>query len=139
MIVNYWLFHSVFSICIGDTIADKTTMDHISTCIATAKAKVYKFIEQGQRDEIKPKPGMTIRESFESEGQRGVEQSSRRYWSPAEKSLKDDNNVKQMVIAGSKGSFINISQMSACVGQQSVEGKRIPFGSNAEPFPTCEG
>ncbi|KAL0332219.1 UNVERIFIED_CONTAM: DNA-directed RNA polymerase II subunit RPB1 [Sesamum calycinum] len=29
---------------------------------------------------------------------------------------------------GSKGSFINISQMTACVGQQNVEGKRIPFG-----------
>ena len=42
----------------------------------------------------------------------------------AQKSLKDDNNVKQMVTAGSKGSFINISQMSVFVGQQSVEGNR---------------
>ncbi len=32
-----------------------------------------------------------------------------------------------MVIAGSKGSAINISQVLACVGQQNVEGKRIPF------------
>jgi DNA-directed RNA polymerase II subunit RPB1 len=53
----------------------------------------------------------------------------------AEKSLKNDNNVKQMVIAGSKGSFINISQMSACVGQQSVEGKRIPFGFKHRTLP----
>ena len=36
--------------------------------------------------------------------------------------------MKAMVTAGSKGSFINISQMTACVGQQNVEGKRIPFG-----------
>jgi DNA-directed RNA polymerase II subunit RPB1 len=36
--------------------------------------------------------------------------------------------MKQMVVAGSKGSFINISQMSVCVGQQSVEGWRLPFG-----------
>jgi DNA-directed RNA polymerase II subunit RPB1 len=33
-----------------------------------------------------------------------------------------------MVTAGSKGTFINISQMAACVGQQNIEGKRIPFG-----------
>jgi DNA-directed RNA polymerase II subunit RPB1 len=46
----------------------------------------------------------------------------------AQKSLRESNNVKQMVTAGSKGSFINISQMIACVGQQNVEGKRIPFG-----------
>jgi DNA-directed RNA polymerase beta' subunit len=43
-------------------------------------------------------------------------------------SLKESNNVKNMVTTGSKGSFINISQMIACVGQQNVEGKRIPFG-----------
>jgi DNA-directed RNA polymerase II subunit RPB1 len=46
----------------------------------------------------------------------------------AQKSLKESNNVKNMVTTGSKGSFINISQMIACVGQQNVEGKRIPYG-----------
>ena len=46
----------------------------------------------------------------------------------AQASLDESNNVKAMVTAGSKGSFINISQMIACVGQQNVEGKRIPFG-----------
>lgn len=46
----------------------------------------------------------------------------------AQSSLDEGNNVKAMVTAGSKGSFINISQMIACVGQQNVEGKRIPFG-----------
>ena len=35
-----------------------------------------------------------------------------------------------MVTTGSKGSFINISQMIACVGQQNVEGKRIPTDSS---------
>uniref|UniRef100_A0A453DLI8 DNA-directed RNA polymerase n=1 Tax=Aegilops tauschii subsp. strangulata TaxID=200361 RepID=A0A453DLI8_AEGTS len=48
--------------------------------------------------------------------------------SSAQKSLSESNNLKAMVTAGSKGSFINISQMTACVGQQNVEGKRIPFG-----------
>ena len=33
-----------------------------------------------------------------------------------------------MVVAGSNGSFINISQLSVCVGQQSVEGHQILFG-----------
>jgi DNA-directed RNA polymerase II subunit RPB1 len=40
-----------------------------------------------------------------------------------------------MVTAGSKGSFINISQMAACVGQQNVEGKRIPFGFSGRTLP----
>jgi len=41
-----------------------------------------------------------------------------------------------MVVAGSKGSFINISQMAVCVGQQSVwKGKRIPFGFRHRTLP----
>ena len=31
-----------------------------------------------------------------------------------------------MVKAGSKGSDLNISQMIACLGQQLIDGKRIP-------------
>ena len=53
----------------------------------------------------------------------------------AQQSLHDTNNVVRMVTAGSKGSFINISQMIACVGQQNVEGKRIPFGFNQRTLP----
>lgn len=46
----------------------------------------------------------------------------------AKRSLTEFNSLKAMVVAGSKGSNINISQIIACVGQQNVEGKRIPFG-----------
>ncbi|KDQ17519.1 hypothetical protein BOTBODRAFT_29699 [Botryobasidium botryosum FD-172 SS1] len=135
MIVNYWLFHNGFSIGIGDTIADTATMNHITNRIATAKTRVYQLIEEGHHDEIKAKPGMTIRESFESDVNQELNKCRDDSGRHAEKNLKDDNNVKQMVVAGSKGSFINISQMSACVGQQSVEGKRIPFGFKHRTLP----
>jgi len=36
-----------------------------------------------------------------------------------------DNSINEMVDSGSKGSFINISQIIATVGQQNVGGKRI--------------
>lgn len=35
------------------------------------------------------------------------------------------NAIRRMVTAGSKGSFINLSQICACLGQQSLEGSRI--------------
>lgn len=83
----------------------------------------------------------------------------------AKKSLTEYNNLKAMVVAGSKGSNINISQVIihfccqisssisvfdfnalifflnsvfqviACVGQQNVEGKRIPFGFRKRTLP----
>lgn len=38
------------------------------------------------------------------------------------------NTPLTMAVCGSKGSFINISQMIACVGQQAISGHRPPDG-----------
>ena len=78
---------------------------------------------------------MTIRESFESRVERKLNLARDQSGQYAQKSLKKDNNVKQMVVAGSKGSFINISQMSVCVGQQSVEGECIFFSFKHRTLP----
>ncbi|ODV60282.1 DNA-directed RNA polymerase II subunit RPB1 [Ascoidea rubescens DSM 1968] len=127
-IVNYWLLHNGFSIGIGDTIADADTMKKITTTIAEAKQKVQDLILDAQANRLELEPGMTLRESFESKVSRVLNQARDDAGHCAQMNLKELNNVKQMVVSGSKGSFINISQMSACVGQQIVEGKRIPFG-----------
>ncbi|KAL4260389.1 DNA-directed RNA polymerase subunit [Pleurotus pulmonarius] len=134
-VVNYWLFHNGFSIGIGDTIADAKTMAFITQTIASHKAEVAAITERATIDELKAAPGMTIRESFESQVERQLNLARDTSGQYAQKNLKEDNNVKQMVVAGSKGSFINISQMSVCVGQQSVEGRRIPFGFRHRTLP----
>ncbi|KAG5643823.1 DNA-directed RNA polymerase II subunit rpb1 [Asterophora parasitica] len=135
MVVNYWLFHNGFSIGIGDTIADPKTMAYITQTIAESKANVAQVIDDAYHDRLKAAPGMTIRESFESLVERQLNLARDTSGQYAQKNLKEDNNVKQMVVAGSKGSFINISQMSVCVGQQSVEGRRIPFGFRHRTLP----
>lgn len=134
-VVNYWLFHNGFSIGIGDTIADRKTMEHIKEQISIRKANVTQAIEDATHDLLKAAPGMTIRESFESRVERELNLARDQNGQYAQKNLKEDNNVKQMVVAGSKGSFINISQMSVCVGQQIVEGRRIPFGFRHRTLP----
>jgi DNA-directed RNA polymerase II subunit RPB1 len=53
----------------------------------------------------------------------------------ANRNLKETNKLKCMVFSGSKGSNMNISQIMACVGQQNVEGKRIPFGFDRRSLP----
>lgn len=40
-----------------------------------------------------------------------------------------------MALCGSKGSFINISQMIACVGQQAISGRRVPNGFENRGLP----
>ncbi|GMG56485.1 unnamed protein product [Ambrosiozyma monospora] len=127
-VVNFWLLHNGFSIGIGDAIADPDTMKNITETIATAKDKVQGVIMDAQNNRLEAEPGMTVRESFEQKVSNILNKARDVAGKSAETSLKDSNNVKQMVTAGSKGSYINISQMSACVGQQIVEGKRINFG-----------
>lgn len=134
-VVNYWLLQNGFSIGIGDTIADASTMQTITDIINTAKARVQQVIVTAQQDKLDAQPGMTIRETFESQVNQALNKARDDAGKRAQASLSEDNNVKQMVISGSKGSFINISQMSACVGQQNVEGKRIPFGFKFRTLP----
>jgi DNA-directed RNA polymerase II subunit RPB1 len=127
-VVNFWLLHHGFSIGIGDTVADEATMKEITDAISIAKEKVEEVTAEAQQNKLTAKHGMTLRESFEDNVIRYLNEARDKAGRSAEVNLKGLNNVKQMVSAGSKGSFINIAQMSACVGQQSVEGKRIAFG-----------
>ncbi|KAI8353137.1 hypothetical protein B0O80DRAFT_403006 [Mortierella sp. GBAus27b] len=134
-LVNYWLLHHGFSIGIGDTVADRSTVMTITSIIDNATTNVSDLIMQAQQDKLECKPGMTLRETFESNVNRTLNTARDDAGKMAQKSLREDNNVKQMVISGSKGSFINVSQMTACVGQQNVEGKRIPFGFKYRTLP----
>jgi DNA-directed RNA polymerase II subunit RPB1 len=134
-VVNYWLLQNGFSIGIGDTIADKQTMATITNIISQAKQSVQEIIITAQQDKLEIQPGMTLRESFEAKVNQTLNKARDDAGKLAQTNLKIDNNVKQMVMAGSKGSFINISQMSACVGQQNVEGKRIPYGFKLRTLP----
>lgn len=52
--------------------------------------------------------------------------------------LHKTNAALIMAISGSKGSFINISQMIACVGQQAIGGKRVPNGFEDRALPHYE-
>jgi len=127
-VINYWLLNRGFTVGIGDTIADDATMEKINKTISSAKNQVKELIMQAQQHQLECTPGHTVQESFENMVNKVLNTARDTAGNSAQKSLKETNNIKAMVMAGSKGSFINISQMIACVGQQNVEGKRIPYG-----------
>jgi DNA-directed RNA polymerase II subunit RPB1 len=134
-IVNWWLLHHGFSLGIGDTVPDPATADKIASEVAKAKAKVEDIVKEATKDELEPLPGMTIRGTFESKVQKFLNEGREGGGTAAQNSLKDFNNVVQTVISGSKGSTVNISQMVSLVGQQAVEGQRIPFGFKYRTLP----
>ncbi|KAF2140024.1 uncharacterized protein K452DRAFT_299980 [Aplosporella prunicola CBS 121167] len=134
-IVNYWLLHNGFSIGIGDTVPNKDTTAAIEAAVQKQKQEVVEITDQATADRLEPMPGMTKRETFESMVSARLNKARDDAGVATEKKVKDLNNVIQMARSGSKGSTINLSQMTAVVGQQSVEGKRIPFGFKYRTLP----
>lgn len=74
-------------------------------------------------------------ESFEAQVNQQLNDARDKSGNIALEDLSNFNRLRNMVQAGSKGNNINISQIMACVGQQNVEGKRIPFGFKKRTLP----
>jgi DNA-directed RNA polymerase II subunit RPB1 len=94
-------------------------MMFINEHIAERKQNISNIIEEAYHDRLQVALDMTPRESFERRVERELSLARDTPGQYTQKNLKDNNNVKQMVVAGSNGSFITNSQISVCVGQQS--------------------
>ena len=68
-------------------------------------------IEKAHNDELEPTPGNTLRQTFENQVNRILNDCRDKTGGSAQKSLSEYNNFKAMVVSGSKGSKINISQV----------------------------
>ncbi|KAH8179404.1 RNA polymerase rpb1, domain 1 domain-containing protein [Sarocladium implicatum] len=134
-VVTYWLLQDGHSIGIGDTIPDKQTIEKIQVHIDEEKAEVARLTVQATNNELEALPGLNVRATFENKVSMALNTARDKAGTTTQSSLKDSNNAVTMASSGSKGSSINISQMTALVGQQIVEGKRIPFGFKYRTLP----
>mmetsp|Transcript_30246 Transcript_30246/g.32965 ORF Transcript_30246/g.32965 Transcript_30246/m.32965 type:complete len:1790 (+) Transcript_30246:247-5616(+) len=135
-IVNYWMVNTSYSVGISDTVADATTIKKIQETLDKAKEKVKEIMADAQTEgQLKPVPGKPFMESFEMNINTVLNDARSTVGKSAQRSLKDRNAIKGTVMAGSKGSELNISQIIACVGQQNVQGKRIGYGFQQRTLP----
>jgi DNA-directed RNA polymerase II subunit RPB1 len=79
--------------------------------------------------------GKTNEEEFETKINNILGKAQSEAGREALKNLSKDNRFVIMFNAGSKGTEINIQQMTACLGQQNVDGKRIPYGFEHRTLP----
>uniref|UniRef100_A0A6C0BS55 DNA-directed RNA polymerase n=1 Tax=viral metagenome TaxID=1070528 RepID=A0A6C0BS55_9ZZZZ len=134
-IITEYMKTSAFSVGISDLIASTETITRITDTIHDRKQDVYGLIENVKFGLFENKTGKPNVEAFEakvSEIMASAEKDVRRF---AKESLTEDNRFVIMVNAGSKGTDINISQMISCLGQQNVDGKRIPYGFESRTLP----
>ncbi|KAJ1517641.1 hypothetical protein HMI54_001065 [Coelomomyces lativittatus] len=49
-----------------------------------------------------------------------------------------ENGMQLMTVAGAKGSNVNVSQISCCLGQQELEGRRVPVMPSGKTLPSFQ-
>ncbi|KAF7312676.1 DNA-directed RNA polymerase subunit [Mycena indigotica] len=126
LVTNHWLFHTGFTVGIGDLILDNDTMVVVTRRVEDCKNDVSQDIEDTTHDRLRRAPGMTIRESFEQLVHSRLIVARDSSGSFAQHQMKATNNIKQMAATNSTRSFIDIARMSVCVGQQWIESQQIP-------------
>lgn len=134
-VVTEYMKMSGYSVGISDLIADAKTNEKISDAITEKKKDVKDIIDRIHLGVFDNNSGKSNREEFEVQVNTLLNQAREDAGKIGKKSLDPNNRFVQMVQAGSKGSSINIAQMISCLGQQNVEGKRIPYGFTDRTLP----
>lgn len=133
--VNYWLMNRGFSVGLGDMVPSAATLAQVSRDIEEVKQQVTELIQKGQKKGLDKQPGQTIEEFFESSVNQNLNKMAEKVRKEVMKDLSSNNSLQAMAAAGSKGNSLNLQQISGCVGQQNVEGKRIAYGFRYRTLP----
>ena len=134
-IVTEYMKQSAFSVGISDLITDDKTNQKIISIISDKKTDVKNLIDQVQIGIFENNSGKSNEEEFETKINNILSKAQSEAGREALKNLDKDNRFVIMFNAGSKGTEINIQQMTACLGQQNVDGKRIPYGFEHRTLP----
>jgi len=134
-IVTEYMKMSAYSVGVSDLIADKKTNEQIAAAITSKKQQVKDLIDRVSIGAFENNSGRSNLDEFESQVNSILNKAQEETGKIGRKSLSNNNRFKIMVEAGSKGSNINISQMISCLGQQNVDGKRVPYGYEERTLP----
>lgn len=134
-IVTEYLCTASFSVGISDLLSDEKTKSEIVKVIETKKTGVKDLIDQTQLGVFENNTGKTNKDEFETQVNNILNQATAESGKIGLNNLSKGNRFVTMVNAGSKGSDLNISFMISCLGQQNVDGKRIPYGFENRTLP----
>lgn len=134
-IVTEYMKQSSFSVGISDLVTDNKTNEKIVSIITSKKTEVKNVMDQVQLGIFENTSGKSNEEEFETKINNLLSKAQSDAGREALKNLSENNRFVIMFNAGSKGTEINIQQMTACLGQQNVDGKRIPYGFEHRTLP----
>jgi DNA-directed RNA polymerase beta' subunit len=134
-IITEYMKASSYSVGIGDLIADSTTQAKIAEIITEQKREVQTLIDRVHLGIFENKTAATNMVEFEKQVNSILNKAAEQSGKIGRNNLNPNNRFVTIVKCGSKGSTLNISQMISCLGQQNVDGKRIPYGFDNRTLP----
>lgn len=134
-IINAYMKRSSYSVGISDLVVADDVKSKIKESMKVKKDEVLRLIQRTHMDMFENNSGTSNVEELELQINSLLNEANSDAGKQAKKGLDVNNRFNIMVNAGSKGSDININQMVACLGQQQIEGKRIPYGFDQRTLP----
>jgi DNA-directed RNA polymerase beta' subunit len=134
-VITEYMKTSAYSVGVSDLISDRKTTEEILQVIAAKKTEVQQLTDKMHLGIFENKTGNNNAIEYENQVKGILNKATDQTGAIAKKSLSATNRFLIMVASGSKGNMVNISQMISCLGQQSVDGKRVPYGFDSRTLP----
>ncbi len=127
-----------FTMTLDDILIPEHAYEEIREVYKKALEEVNKALKLYEEGKLEVTPGRTLEESLELKILEILSKARDEAGEIAVKYLNPFNNVFIMAKTGARGSALNITQMAAMLGQQSVRGERIHRGYMNRTLPFFE-
>jgi DNA-directed RNA polymerase subunit A' len=124
-----------FTTSIDDEDIPEEAKRQIQEGLEKAMNKIRSLVKAYEKNELESLPGRSLEETLEMEIMRVTGRARDMAGEIAGKHLGLNNSAVIMAKSGARGSMLNLSQMSGCVGQQAVRGERIHRGYQYRTLP----
>ncbi len=124
-----------FTLGLDDVDLSVDSKNMISGVLSKAEEQVDELIRVCKDGELERFPGRTIEETLEMRIMQELAEARDDAGTIAGRNLGLHNHAVIMATTGARGSNLNLAQMTACVGQQSVRGQRIHRGYRGRVLP----
>jgi len=116
------------SVFISDLDVNKEANDKIKEIKTEAYEKVNSLIDEFNNKTLENLPGRDIDETLELRILEKLNLARNQIGKVIEENVDEETSMITMINSGARGNFIQLAQMSGCVGQQALRGGRINNG-----------
>lgn len=124
------LLNRGFTVSISDTDLPDIAQQKINETLDKAEQDVDAAIQMFHEGKIEAFPGKSTEETLELKILEILNRARNKTGELVKEYCDKNTHTIIMAVSGARGNMLNLAQMSACVGQQAMRGKRIEKGYN---------